>query len=195
MVNPTGSPSPSLSIPEYHSTENAIYIRFSFWPFVIISSLMEATFVRATDPEANRRIQKARPHIGVEPQFFDKEINLMKSAFPILAAVALLLGASTAQAARPMGNSNIILAPTPPLQSSLPPMTNSGALNRPQNPAALGVPGQGSFGALPGNPGSATYDPNAALPTLGNSGSAISPDQGTSAGGINAPSTNVNGGR
>ena len=134
----------------------------------------------------------------------------MKSAFPILAAVALLLGASTAQAARPMGNSNIILAPTPPLQSSLPPMTNSGALNMPQplgtppvnpgpigitNPAALGVPGQGSFGALPGNPGSATYDPNAALPTLGNSGSAISPDQGTSAGGINAPSTNVNGGR
>jgi len=135
------------------------------------------------------------PHIsGLEPQFFDKEINLMKSAFPVLAAVALLLGASTAQAARPMGNSNIILAPTPPLQSSLPPMTNSGALNMPQNPAALGVPGQGSFGALPGNPGSATYDPNAALPTLGNSGSAISPDQGTSAGGINAPSTNVNGG-
>jgi hypothetical protein len=117
----------------------------------------------------------------------------MKSAFPILAAMALLLGASTAQAAsRPMGNSNIILAPTP-LQSSLPPMTNSGALNMPQNPAALGVPGQGSFGALPGNPGSATYDPNAALPTLGNSGSAISPDQGTSAAGINAPSTNVNG--
>jgi hypothetical protein len=140
-----------------------------------------------------RHYLRDNTHLGVEPQFFDKEINLMKSAFPILAAVALLLGASTAQAARPMGNSNIILAPTPPLQSSLPPMTNSGALNRPQNPAALGVPGQGSFGALPGNPGSATYDPNAALPTLGNSGSAISPDQGTSAGGINAPSTNVNG--
>lgn len=119
----------------------------------------------------------------------------MKSAFPILAAVALLLGASTAQAARPMGNSNIILAPTPPLQSSPPPTTNLGALNLPQNPAALGVPGQGSFGALPGNPGSATYNPNAALPTLGNSGSAILPDQGTSAAGINVPSTNVNGGR
>ena len=153
-------------------------------------------YPKATDPEANRRIQtpKARPHIGVEPQFFDKEVNLMKSAFPILAAVALLLGASTAQAARPMGNSNIILAPTPPLQSSPPPTTNLGALNLPQNPAALGVPGQGSFGALPGNPGSATYNPNAALPTLGNSGSAILPDQGTSAAGINAPSTNVNGG-
>ena len=89
----------------------------------------------------------------------------MKSAFPILAAVAtLLLAAGSAQAARPMGgNSNIIiLPPAPPLQSSLPPMTNSGALNTPQplgtppfntgalgitGPASLGVPGQQSFGA------------------------------------------------
>jgi hypothetical protein len=118
----------------------------------------------------------------------------MKPAFAILAAAALLLGASSAEAARPMGgNSNIIIAPTPPLQSSLPPQTNSGALNMPQplgappvntgaigitSPSALGVPGQQSFGALPGNPGSATYDPNAALPSLGNSGSAIAPDEG-----------------
>ena len=35
------------------------------------------------------------------------------------------------------GNSNIILPPAPPLQSSLPPMTNSGALNTPQ---PLGTP-------------------------------------------------------
>jgi hypothetical protein len=133
----------------------------------------------------------------------------MRSAFPILATAALLLGATTAQAARPMGNSNIIIAAPPPLQSSAPPITNSGALNMPQplgtppvnsgtigstSPSSLGVPGQQSFGALPGNPGSATYDPNAALPTLGNSRSAISPDQGTSASGINTPSTNVNGG-
>src|ERR1700758_666795 len=116
----------------------------------------------------------------------------MKPAFAILAAAALLRGASSAEAARPMGgNSNIILMPTPPLQSSLPPQTNSGALNMPQplgapslntgaigitSPSALGVPGQQSFGALPGNPRSATYDPNAALPSLGNSGSAIAPD-------------------
>jgi hypothetical protein len=126
----------------------------------------------------------------------------MKSAFPILAAAALLLGAGSAQAARPMGgNSNIILPPAPPLQSSLPPMTNSGALNAPQqfgtppiNAGALGTTGQQSFGALPGNPGSATYDPNAALPSLGNSGSAIAPDEGSSATGLNTPSTNVNGG-
>ena len=114
----------------------------------------------------------------------------MKSAFPVvLAAATLLLAAGSAHAAR-MGNSNIIIAPTPPLQSSLPPQTNPGALNIPQNPAALSVPGQQSFGALPGNPGSATYNPNAALPSLGNSGSALAPDQGTSASGPNTPSTN-----
>ena len=134
----------------------------------------------------------------------------MKPAFAIWAVAALLLGAGTAQAARPMGgNSNIITAPTPPLQSSLPPQTNSGALNTPQpfgtppvntgargitSPSALGVPGQQSFGALPGNPGSATYNPNAALPSLGNSGSATAPDAGSSATGVNTPSTNVNGG-
>jgi hypothetical protein len=135
----------------------------------------------------------------------------MKSAFPILAMAALLLGASAAEAARPMGhgaNSNIIL-PAPPVESSLPPTTNSGALDLPQplgtppvntgaigttNPAAIGVPGQQSFGALPGNPGSATYDPNAALPSLDNQGSALAPTPGTSASGFNTPSTGTNSG-
>src|SRR6476660_4666212 len=141
----------------------------------------------------------------------------MKSAFPILAAVALLIGASTAYAARPMGqgatssNRNIILPP--PVESSLPPTTNSGALDLPilpqtslgtppvnagaigiTNPAALGVPGQQSFGALPGNPGSATYDPNAALPSLNNQGSALAPTQETSAAGFNTPSTGTSSG-
>ena len=138
----------------------------------------------------------------------------MRSAFPILAAAALLLGAGTAQAARAMGhgaNSNIIIAPPPPLQSSLPPTPNLGALNLPEplgtppvnagaigttNPAALGVPGEQSFGALPGNPGSATYDPNAALPSLDNQGSVLAPTPGTSASGFNTPSTSsgTNGG-
>ena len=120
----------------------------------------------------------------------------MKPTFPILVAAAVLLGASSAEAARPMaGNSNIIIAPTPPLPAAnqfrgampqplgmLP--VNTGAIGI-TSPSALGVPGQQTFGALPGNPGSATYDPNAALPSLGNSGSAIAPDQGTlSAGGL-----------
>jgi hypothetical protein len=130
----------------------------------------------------------------------------MKSAFPILVAAALLLGVSTAQAARPMGqgaNSNVITA-TPPLQSSVPPTSNSGALDGPQtigtppvnagaigtmNPGAIGVPNKQSFGALPGQPGSATYDPKAALPSLDNQGSALAPTPGTSASGIRAPST------
>ena len=73
------------------------------------------------------------------------------------------------------------------------PPVNTGAIGI-TSPSALGVPGQQTFGALPGNPGSATYDPNAALPSLGNSGSAIAPDQGSSATGVNTPSTNVNGG-
>jgi len=140
-----------------------------------------------------------------------EEINLMKSVFPILAAAALLVGASAAQAARPMGhgaNSNIIL-PAPPVESSLPPPTNSGALDVPPplgtppvnagaigitNPAAIGVPNQQSFGALPGNPGSATYDPNAALPSLDNQGSALAPNPRTSASGFNTPSTSTSGG-
>jgi hypothetical protein len=131
----------------------------------------------------------------------------MNSAFPFLAAAALLLGASTAQAARPMGHgadSNISIPATPPLQSSVPPTSNSGALDGPQtigtppvnagaigtmNPGAIGVPNKQSFGALPGQPGSATYDPKAALPSLDNQGSALAPTPGTSASGIRAPST------
>ena len=122
----------------------------------------------------------------------------MKPTFPILAAAAVLLGASLAEAARPMArNSNIIIAPTPPLQNSLrsnqfrgaeyAAATRTGAIGI-TSPSALGVPGQQTFGALPGNP------PNAALPSLGNSGSAIAPDQGSSATGVNTQSTNVNGG-
>jgi hypothetical protein len=131
----------------------------------------------------------------------------MKSAFPFLAAAALLLGASAAQAARQMGHgadSNISIPATPPLQSSVPPTTNSGAPDVPwplgtppvnagalgiTNPGAIGVPNPQSFGALPGSPGSATFDPNAALPSLDNQGSALAPTPGTSASGIRAPST------
>jgi hypothetical protein len=161
------------------------------------------------DPEAKRRMQTpVAVHISSLIDTLDMEVIPVKSAFAILAAAVLLLGATTAQAARPTGsNSNIILSPPTPLQSSVPPMTNSGALDTPlplgtpqvnsgalglTSPSALGVPGQQSFGALPGNPGSATYDPNAALPSLGNSGSAIAPDQGSSATGLTTPSTGVN---
>jgi hypothetical protein len=138
----------------------------------------------------------------------------MKSALPVLAAAALLFGASAAEAARPMGhgarmsNSNIVIAPPAPVQSTVPPTVNSGALDVPQsigtlpvnagaigsiNPSAIGVPNELSFGAQPGSPGSATYDPNAALPSLDNQGSALSPTPSTSASGFNTPSTNSGG--
>jgi hypothetical protein len=173
-----------------------------------------------TDPEAKRRIQNPKPDhmLGLNGIQRQEEINIMKSVFPILAAAVLLLGASAAEAARPMGrgtgNSNITTSPPPPLQSSLPPPTNSGALGVPQtlvpqtlgtppvnaggigftNPAATGVPNPQSFGALPGNPGSPTYDPNAALPSLNNQGSALTPTPGTSGAGFNTPSTGTSSG-
>jgi hypothetical protein len=86
----------------------------------------------------------------------------MKSEFPIFLAAALLLGSSGAEAAQT--NSNIILAPPPPI-SSTPPQTNLGTIGNPANPA-FGA--SQNFGALPGNPGSPTYNPNAALTPLNN---------------------------
>jgi hypothetical protein len=107
----------------------------------------------------------------------------MKFEFPIFLAAALLLGSSGAEAAQT--NHNIILAP--PI-SSTPPQTNPGAIGL-LNPANPAFGASQNFGALPGNPGSPTYNPNAALPSLGNSGSALAPSAGTSSSGINTPST------
>ena len=64
-----------------------------------------------------RRPRGQRPHAKFESRH-DKEI-VMKPTFPILVAAAVLLGASSAEAARLMaGNSNIIIAPTPPLPAA-----------------------------------------------------------------------------
>jgi hypothetical protein len=123
----------------------------------------------------------------------------MKSALPILAAAALLFGANAAFAAKP-ANHNLTFAAPPPVPVATP---NLGTLSVPiegiggtlGNPGALGVINpaandQQSFGALPGDPGSATFDPNAALPALGNIGTPLAPTIGTSAAGFNSPSTN-----
>jgi hypothetical protein len=92
----------------------------------------------------------------------------MKSALPILAATAVLFGASVVQAAQPLGAGGATTtAPAAPVQSS--------------------------FGAKPGAPGSSTYDLNAALPSLDNQGSALSPTPGTSASGVRTPSTGSGG--
>jgi hypothetical protein len=104
----------------------------------------------------------------------------MKPTLSIFVAATLLLASSSAEAARgtAAGNGNLMLPPTPPI-STAPPQTN---------PIGGATTGQ-NFGALPGEPGSLTYDPNAAFPLLGNQGSALAPLPGTSASGINTPST------
>jgi hypothetical protein len=133
----------------------------------------------------------------------------MKSSLVILAAV-LLLSTGIARAA-PRGAANNMSAPpgetvTPPTESPVPPPVNPGALS---GPAEFGMPAvnsgaiaplnqqtvtdQPNYGALPGNPGSATYNPNAALPSLDNPGSALAPLPGTSGAGFNSPSTNSGG--
>ncbi len=120
----------------------------------------------------------------------------MRSTLAILAAAALVASATAAFAAKP----NITFAVPPPVPVATP---NLGALGVPSqsigsqlgNPGALGainpaIAGQ-SFGALPGNPGSATFDPNLALPSLGNEGTPLAPTVGTSAAGFTSPSTNA----
>ena len=124
----------------------------------------------------------------------------MKPIFPILTLGVVF--AATGAMAQPRGH-NIILSP-PAVISATPapvPTVNSGTLGvLPQQTigSPVGNPGLSSpvttdsmiqnFGALPGEPGSPTYDPNAALPTLGNEGSSIAPTPGTSAAGFNTPS-------
>ena len=110
----------------------------------------------------------------------------MKNSLLILAASAALIGASSAQAAPSRGHAPAIVFPgpavesvTPPMESSVPPSVNPGTLS---GPSEFGLPAvnsgtivplnqqtitnQPNFGALPGSPGSATYDPSTALPAL-----------------------------
>ena len=102
----------------------------------------------------------------------------MRTTLYAMTLAAAIFTASGVQAAEPGGST---AAPGAPIQSF-------GA-----NP---GSPGTGSatqsFGAqpgAPGAPGSPSYDPNAALPSLGNQGSAVAPEPGSSASGINTPNS------
>jgi hypothetical protein len=108
----------------------------------------------------------------------------MKQTFSIFVAATLLLASSSAEAAR---NSNLILPQTPPI-STAPPQTNpiGGTLpgGFPQTNPNEGVGSIQNFGALPGEPGSPTYNPNAALPPLNNPAGTNEPatSSGTSSG-------------
>ena len=104
----------------------------------------------------------------------------MKSTFSIFFATTLLLASNSAEAARGIasGNRNAVIPPIPQI-STAPPATNPIGGTNTQSfgtpPGVLGsefnpITGQ-SFGALPGQPGSPTFDPNAALPSQGNAGS------------------------
>ena len=109
----------------------------------------------------------------------------MKQTFSIFVTATLLLASSSAEAARSAGNSNLILPPTPPI-STAPPQTNPiggtlpGDLGFPQTNSIGGVGTGQNFGALPGEPGSPTYNPNAALQPLNNPAGTTAP--GTSSG-------------
>src|SRR5476651_1042592 len=105
----------------------------------------------------------------------------MKSALPVLAATAMLFAASAVQAAEPAGAAGATSSAPAPVQSFH------------ASPGTSGTNSPSSFGAKPGAPGSSTYDPNAALPSMDNQGSALSPNPGTSATGINTPSTKSGG--
>src|SRR5262245_58551444 len=96
------------------------------------------------------------------------ELVPMNSTFSVFLAAALLLGSTSAEAARgtAAGSTNPMLPPPSPFSSTpLTPHTN------PIGGAGIGQ----NFGALPGNPGSPTFDPSAALPSLNNPGSALAP--------------------
>src|SRR5581483_10768262 len=59
-------------------------------------------------------------------------------------------------------------------------------------PGSIGTPPGApiqSFGAIPGAPGSPSYQPNSALPSLGNQGSPLAPEPGSSASGFDAPNS------
>ena len=53
------------------------------------------------------------------------------------------------------------------------------------------ITNQPNYGTLPGSPGSATYDPSAARPSLDNPGSPLAPNPGTSPAGFGGPNPNI----
>jgi hypothetical protein len=104
----------------------------------------------------------------------------MNPTVSIFVAATPLLASSGAEAARGTagGSTNLMLPPTPPASTAQPHTNPIGGVFTDQG-----------LGALPGAPGSSTYDPFGALPSLNNPGSPLAPTPGTSATGINTPST------
>ena len=99
----------------------------------------------------------------------------MNPTVSIFVAATPLLASSGAEAARGTagGSTNLDAAAHSPSQHS----------STPYQPYRRRVHRPG-VGALPGAPGSSTYDPFGALPSLNNPGSPLAPTPGTSAAGI-----------
>jgi hypothetical protein len=119
----------------------------------------------------------------------------MNTTFSIFVAATLLVALTSAAAARgsETSNRNLAVPPLPQISTAAPQTNSIGGVNQnfgvvPGIAETNPVTGQ-AFGALPGEPGSPTYDPNAALPSLGNAGSALAPLGGTAI----APSISVGG--
>ena len=108
----------------------------------------------------------------------------MKSSLLILGVAALLISADAVHTASSKGHGNTIrTAPTMPSATPMPSTTPPGILNQgalgsqPEfgspavNSGLIGPPTQQpEFGALPGQPGSPSFDSNAALPSQDNPG-------------------------
>ena len=109
----------------------------------------------------------------------------MKSSLLILGVAALLITADAVHTASSKGHGNTIrTAPTMPSVTPMPsttppgPILNQGALGSPPefgsppvNSGLIGPPTQQpEFGALPGQPGSPSFNSNAALPSQDNPG-------------------------
>ena len=96
------------------------------------------------------------------------------------------IGAGTAQAAPSRGHgAAILISPptvesvTPPMESSVPPLTNPGTL---AGPAEFGLPAVNSGTIVPLNQQTITNQPNFG---------ALAPNPGTSAAGFGSPNTNT----
>ena len=101
----------------------------------------------------------------------------MMRTFSIFVAAALLLGSSSAEAARGNGLSNLMLPP-PFISTTQSPTDPVGGFSTSRR-----------FGPSP-SPGSPTF-PDAALPSLNNSGSALPRVPGKTATGITESSTGI----
>ena len=172
------------------------------WHVAVCCALYELFLTTVATASAKAKAQVRHPVSGLQSAEHSVRVSIerqkdggssMNTTFSILVAATLLVAPTSADAARPAPVNTFALPPMPQI-STAPPQTNPiGGVNQslsvqPGVPEINPITGQ-DFGALPGEPGSPTYDPNAALPSLNNQGSALAPLGGT----LTAPTTSPGG--